>query len=123
MIIRTRYELIDYVAARAPSNALRRAMKEGHVDVLGGFTAPGGFPMLIMQATGRGGQQWTVGLEIREEERRYSVKLLDRVPWLHWDGNSTGRRPLIDGDRPKRYAYKRMEVRRHGYETASTEIV
>lgn len=98
--IYSREELTDVVARHAPTKACATAMRENRATVLGGFKSPECLPCWIVRVKAKYGREWIIAVECDEQARRYSVKILDAVPWEHWIGSTSGRRPLIDGDDP-----------------------
>ena len=112
--IRTRQDLIDLIALCAPSRSCERSIAAGRVEVLGGFTSAGGLPCWIVRIQSRRGRTWIIALNCDEKDRRYQAEYLDSVPWLRWIGTSKGTRPLIDGDHPTEYAFRRLTARRYG---------
>ena len=116
--IHSRSDLIELVRDSAPTRACERAIGEGRTEVLGGFTAPGGFPYLLVRVASRFGKAWVLGLEISEAEHRMTPFTTNGIDWAVWDGRIGGR-SLKDGDDPNRYARYRAHARRkHG--TAKT---
>lgn len=102
--LHTRDDLLRLL--QCPSTACERALRDGVVTVLGGFTPADGFPLMLTRIESLRGNKWYVGLRIDEAGRRYVPFWLeeDQVPWKYWSGERTGTRPLIDGDEPRRCA-------------------
>jgi hypothetical protein len=111
--IRTREDLLNLVSQHTPSRACQTAIREDRAAVLGGFQLPDGLPCWIVQIVSPHGRFWIIAMEVDEAARCYHVQYLNQVPWGWWRGDSAGKRPLIDGDDPIRYAYKRMRAQ-HG---------
>jgi hypothetical protein len=110
--LQTRSDLIALVARHAPSKACARAISEGRATVLGGFAAPKHLPCFIVRVTSKHDREWLIAVDVDEAAYRFRVRSVEAVPWQHWDGRSDGKRPLIDGDRPREMAYERMKARR-----------
>lgn len=110
--IRTRTDLFALAAQHAPSKACVRAISENRAQVLGGFTPVEGLPTLIVRVQSKHGREWLISVDVNEAERRYEYRYLEAVPWACWDGQSTGKRPLIDGDVPIEAAFQRMQAKR-----------
>lgn len=102
--IRTRSELLWYVAEHAPSGACRRAVVEGEVVVLGGFTPiqPWGEPGWIVKVVSVHGKMWLVAVTIHVRNHHYRVGVIEKIPWDKWLGfrGFTFVYDLIQGDIP-----------------------
>jgi hypothetical protein len=81
--------------------------------VLGGFNPAGHLPCYIVRIEGKHRQSWIMRIDVDEDERKYTVHMVgeDDVPWEDWAGSRVGKRPLIDGDKPETFAFKRMVAR------------
>jgi hypothetical protein len=109
--IRTRDELLALVAANAPTKSCERAIQEPDTTTVhGGFTSPTGLSGWIVTVRAYRQQRWIIAIYVDEGARKYRVRRLKRVPWERWIGTSTGKRPLIDGDRPIEFAWERMKA-------------
>jgi len=111
--LQTRTQLLEYIKDHAPSSAVRRAVDEGQVNVLGAFASlyPHTSPGFIVEVTSRHGRTWPVGVVVEQVYHSYRVVILDQIPWSHWDGSPDRGHPVIDGDNPLRSEQKRL---RHG---------
>lgn len=75
-----RDDLLAVASRLAPSRACQRAIAEGRVDTLGGFTPPGGLPFYGLRVESRLGRVWWLAVEVDEEARRFRVRRLDGDP-------------------------------------------
>jgi hypothetical protein len=101
-MIRTRDQLLNWIAEHVPTRAIRRALAEGTVEVLGGFsTSP---PCWIVRVTSVFKHRWDVSVTDRGE-----IKVLETVPWQLWVGGKT---PLYHGDNPEHYAQGGLDEQR-----------
>lgn len=110
-ILRTRDDLIALIVDHAPTTACETAIRENRVTVLGGFNPVEGFPGWIMVILSRFNKEWIVAVLADEPNQKYLVKWIDKVPYENWIGVSCGRPSLINGDRPRETAYKRIRSR------------
>jgi len=104
---------VRLIVDHCPSRACERAVHEGHVTVLGGFTPPGGFSQWIVEVESGRGRRWYIAIKCDEENYQFIPQWYKEkdLPWAYWDGTSNGSR-LIDGDRPKTSALRRAMARR-----------
>lgn len=118
MPLRTRADLLGLIAgSSAITAACARAIDRGRAYILGGFTPPEEFPRYMVRVYGQHGSEWIVAVEIDEERRKHVVRVVEDVPWAHWDGSAYGCR-LIDGDTPKAATEFRRRAR---HETPASE--
>jgi hypothetical protein len=101
--IQTRGQLVQWLSYNLRfigRRSLARALDEGIVRVLGGFSPipPGTLPGWIISVTSVHGKRWHVA--VLAHGNSYGVRLLDRIPWANWTGGKT---ELYIGDDPKRY--------------------
>jgi len=118
--IRTRSELILYIAEHAPSGACRRAVTEGKVVVLGGFAKI--WPMdqdgWIVRVTSVHNKNWMVAVTIHPTNHRYYIFEIGKIPWANWVGNKFGPTDDIqNGDIPLGAGNARRRVREYKNET------
>ena len=97
--IQTRTHLLDFIQRNAPSSAVRRAVNEGRVNVLGAFASlpPHVHPGFIVNVTSKHGRTWPVCVLVNDIRHRYEVYILDQIPWSLWEGGNT---TLYAGDNP-----------------------
>lgn len=78
--IRTRADLIHVAHERCGHPAIKRAIKEGTVVNLGGFTAipTSGQPGWVLRVTSTHGRTWLLAITV--EGRHYRASVLDAVP-------------------------------------------
>ena len=107
--LNTKAALISFLPESCPSRACERALAEGYVTVLGGFSPPGSLPMILVRVQSFRGNQWWIGLRICEQTHRYLPIWFaaDEVPWQYWDGDPKQDRLFIDGEDAKRCAVLR----------------
>lgn len=105
----SRTDLINYVEQHPPRQAILRAINEGSVRVLGGFTSipPGLESGWIIEVTSKHDRIWPVGVIVDDIKHRYIVRILDEVPWDMWAGKLGRNHPVYDGDKPQEFAIKR----------------
>lgn len=115
-------DLLNLIAGKAPTRACEKAISKGDALVLGGFTPTGGLLIFVVKVWGQHGSEWYIGVEVDEEAYEFRIKYLDpdSIPWACWAGSSTGKR-LIDGETPKRCAFKRLEARRAARKEAENQ--
>jgi hypothetical protein len=95
MVIRCRDQLLDWITEHSPTRAIRRALAEGTVEVLGGFSTDP--PCWIVRVTSTCNKMWNV--TVTGEGK---IGMLISVPWELWGEGSS---PLCRGDDPKCYAH------------------
>lgn len=117
--IRTRDDLAEVAMKYAPTSACERAIREGRFTILGGFITPKTLPCWIMRVVCKHGQTWNIRVSCCEKRRTYQIDFPKCIPWANWIGTRGGKRPLIDGDDPKRGAFERMRAI-HGRKTETT---
>lgn len=112
--IRTRSELLWYIAEHAPSGACRRAIVEGKVVVLGGFCVipPNGWKGWIVKVTSIHGKDWLVAVTLHPTKHHYYVRMVEKVPWAWWVGvvASIPLHGIMDGDIPIQAARARRQA-------------
>lgn len=110
--LRTRTQLIEYMKAHAPRTAVKRAIDEGRVEVLGSFAAlpPHTDPGFIVLVTSKHGRQWPVAVAVNQVKHTYRVLILDSIPWSLWDGKLERDHPVYDGDTPDTYFINRQRT-------------
>lgn len=109
-LIRTREDLLEMAARCAPTTAIGVRIRTNGATVLGGFNPVERFPGWIVRSGFR-----LIGIELDECNRRYRICYPATVPWANWRGQSDGKWPLVDGDRPIESALERMKARsKHG---------
>lgn len=64
------------------------------------------------------GAEWIVAVICDEDNNRFTLETLDRIPWEHWAGmvgRIPHRDPLLDGDFPKaaNEEFKRARTNTH----------
>jgi hypothetical protein len=97
---RTPHDVISALLVRSPYRSMARAMTEGKVEFLGGFSEvpPEARPGWIVRITSVYKRMWIMGVVPEEELHTISIKRLTDIPWEYWVG-PTGNR-LYDGDDP-----------------------
>lgn len=110
----SRSDLCLYAAKHVPLRSCARAINEGRVELLGGFSSipPLSDPGFLLKVTSRHGREWIIAISIDEIKHRYKVWIAGpEIPWWYWMGCVDGpRRPAYDGDHPMKYAEKQKEA-------------
>jgi hypothetical protein len=106
-VIHTFSHLCRVLREKAPTRACGRAIDEGVVHALGGFTASQRFgPGWAAQIRGTRGQTWVLFLEALKAPpwyRLHQFATIDELPWSSWEGckpGATDRHRLYAGDFP-----------------------
>lgn len=88
--VRTKSDLIRELRPFCPTRVCERAMDEGRVTVIGGFTPPNDFSQWVIRIESRYGQIWYLSLCCDTNTNRYKIRLYmeDEVPWKYWDGEN-----------------------------------
>lgn len=112
----SRTSLIEYVREHSPRRAIARAIDEGTVEVLGGFSVipPGTGPGWLLKITSKHRNSWIIAVAVNEITHTYSVYELDRVPWEEWAGDRFREHPVYDGDEPFVYYRERILAKATG---------
>lgn len=101
MHFRTPHDVITYLLDHSPYRSMARAMTEGKVEFLGGFSKIIPFhvvyryPGWIVRVTSVYGRVWIMGVVPEEVHHSILVKQLDEIP-LKYKLAKTGN-PLFDG--------------------------
>ncbi len=116
----TRTDLLEYVREHAPLNGVRRAIDDGRVMVCGGFAScpPHTSPGFIVEVTSKHGRTWPVAVLVDQIHHRYSVVILDEVPWQEWEGKVNRGHPVYDGDHPEESSCLQEKTR---YDASNSE--
>jgi len=96
--------IILWLEKNCPRQAIVRALHEGEVEFLGGFSPvpPTSHPGWIIRVTSVHGKIWYVA--VIAYQNRYGIRILKDVPWQYWTGNSEGKPgSLYNGDDPVLY--------------------
>lgn len=118
--IRTRVDLTVVMANYAPTAACGKAIGEGRFTILGGFASPESLPCWIARVVCKHGQTHNIRVSCCEKRRIYRIDFPKFIPWADWIGTRGGKRPLIDGDNPKRGAFERMKAISNGRKAETT---
>lgn len=88
--IHTRTGMIELVRTAAPSRSCERAITEGRVTVLGGFSSiqPRNLPGWVCQIRSRHGRIWHLAVYADDVHHTFSVREIDTVPWIYWVGDT-----------------------------------
>lgn len=111
--IRGRDSLINYILDSSPRRSIRRAILEGTVEYLGGFSEipPGTDPGWILRVNSPiTGKHWNVAVIAVGHSTNYRLQLVDKVRWEFWVGYC-GNAELYRGDNPDKYVKLRDEIR------------
>ncbi len=95
--------LLMWLENNCPRKAVVRALLEGTVEYLGGFSKipPTTQPGWITRVTSIHGKEWIVA--VIAYQNRYGIRILSEVPWRYWDGNRESTVSLTNGDNPTVY--------------------
>jgi hypothetical protein len=97
--IRTREELIDFAARRAPSAACATALKdmEGALVLGAHDPAVAGLPGWIIKVTSQHGRVWILAVGMDADNQEYVCRQVDEIPDTY-TGCVTGRPGIMNGD-------------------------
>ncbi len=89
---------------------VRALATEGEIEFLGGFNPipPTSHPGWIVQVTSEHDKVWYVA--VIAYQNRYSIRILNKVPWKNWIGDFPGTPSLMNGDFPENYQSKRLHA-------------
>jgi len=113
MKIRNREGVINLILERHPSRSVLRAITEGTVEFLGGFSPvpPGSDPGWILRCNSPiTYKHWNVAVVAKDGKANYVLRLVQKIPWQNWVGD-TGNPRLYRGDHPEKYMALRDEIR------------
>jgi len=111
--IRSRESLINFILDSRISRSIHRAILEGTVEYLGGFShiPPSNDPGWILRCNSPiTKKHWNVAVVARDASANYVVRIVPKLPWQWWVGDC-GNPQLYRGDRPDKYANLRREIR------------
>ncbi|KKN41762.1 hypothetical protein LCGC14_0720030 [marine sediment metagenome] len=93
--------LLMWLENNCPRRAVVRALLEGTVEYLGGFSKipPTTQPGWITKVTSIHGKEWIVA--VIAYQNRYGIRILSEVPWRWWNGNAGRCADLMNGDNPE----------------------
>lgn len=88
--IQSRSQFIEEAHNLCPTRAAQRAIREGHITLLGGFSdiPPFGRPGFICRVTSRHGRTWFLAL-IAQLDRSFRGVFIENVPWKNRVGSKT----------------------------------
>lgn len=117
--IRTRSELLWYIAEHAPSGACRRAVVEGEVTVLGGFDhlPPIDRAGWVVRIQSVHDKVWLVAVYARQMDHGYHIGEIERIPWRHWRGVIENGMSIMNGDIPIQAENARRQAQEENDET------
>lgn len=103
----SRAHIILWLEKNCPRKAITRALYEGEVEFMGGFSPvpPTSHPGWVLRVTSAHGRTWYTA--VVAYQNRYGIRILKDIPWDKWVGeNSWGdafRPHLFSGDNPAEY--------------------
>ena len=100
----TKNHLLMWLEANCPRKSIVRALRDGTVEHLGGFSKipPTSHPGWIVRVTSIHGKEFIVA--VIAYQNRYGIRVLSEVPWLNWIGDQDrSDSSLISGDDPQKY--------------------
>ena len=94
--------IIDWLIENCPRPAIERALIDGRVEFLGGFSLipPSALPGWILKVTSIFGGEWNVAILAHSIKHDYEIRIIKSVPWKNWVGTNN---KLFSGDNPLRY--------------------
>lgn len=102
--IETRTQLINYVHDHIDRHAIKAAIHEGKVFVVGGFrlippTLQSGW---IVSITSKFGRVWNAAVTQKSDRQTFKILIVDKIPWKYYVGSSNLIRGqnIYDGDDP-----------------------
>ena len=101
----TRDDIIRWLITHCPRKAIVRSLLQDRAELLGGFThiPPSDSPGWIVRVTSiLSKRKWIVAVIPRIGKPDYEIRILTRVPWKNYAGN-TGGKSFYSGDRPWLY--------------------
>lgn len=107
----TKNHLLMWLENNCPRKAVVRALRDGTVEHLGGFSKipPTSHSGWITKVTTTHGKEFIVA--VIAYQNRYGVRILSEVPWECWCGKGQGSPNLRNGDDPHRYYWKRADTK------------
>jgi len=110
-MIYTKEHLLQFLSTCPLRRCVMRALANGQVEVLGGFSAipPGSGPGFIVQLTAQTGTVYYVAVQFRLCGVEYA-RVIPEVPWANWDGK-VGRNSLYEGAKPSEYYRRRAAAK------------
>jgi len=94
--------LVDWLEKNIARKAIVRAMDEGTVEVMGGFStiSPTTFPGWIVRVTSIHKKIWNIA--ILAANGKLEIRIINKLPWGMWAGEHS-ENTLYTGDYPKQY--------------------
>jgi hypothetical protein len=101
----TKGHLVAWLERHCPRGSIVRAINEGAVELLGGFSLipPSNRSGWIVRITSRHKRVWLVAVSPNRDQNDYEIRLPKEVPWKHWCGDMHTSK-LYTGDKPWLYA-------------------
>ena len=106
--------LLMWLEANCPRKAIVRALRDGTVEHLGGFSTipPTSHPGWIVKVTSTFGKEFIVAVIAYRNKPKTGIRILSEVPWIHWCGDAkygvTCIGTLYGGDFPEEYQARRL---------------
>ncbi|MHA1961928.1 MAG: hypothetical protein ACW99U_17100 [Candidatus Thorarchaeota archaeon] len=107
----TKNHLLMWLEANCPRKAIVRALRDGTVEHLGGFSRipPTSHPGWITRVTSIHDKEFIVA--VIAYQNRYGIRVLGEIPWKYWcNVNAWGKPGLMAGDDPYTYHTKMVEA-------------
>lgn len=103
-----RDDVVVWIKTQTNRRSIRRAIDEGTVEFLGGFSALSSInlPGWICRITSIYNRVWFIGITSIG-----NLYYLDRVPWSSWIGYKS-ENPLYIGDQPNNYLQYKKDARK-----------
>ncbi len=100
----TKNHLLIWLENNCPRKGIVRALRDGTVEHLGGFSTipPTSHPGWIARITSTRGKEFIVA--VIAYQNRYGIRVLGEIPWRYWIGDQDrSDSSLMNGDDPQRY--------------------
>ena len=108
---RNKTDIVNWLEKNCPRRAIVRALREGQVELLGGFNMipPSNYKGWIIKVTSKFNLKlWYVAILAT---RPLEIRILRRAPWIDWVG-SWSNQSVMQGDHPGRYKLCKHEAKK-----------
>ncbi|KKN77887.1 hypothetical protein LCGC14_0356240 [marine sediment metagenome] len=119
---RNKTDIVDWLEKNCPRRAIVRALREGQVELLGGFTdiPPAHLDGWIIRVTSVRNKTWNV---VITAGRELQIRILYSVPWHSYVGDEMVLTHIVTGDDPERYkVFKHEAKKRMANNSRSTHV-
>lgn len=100
----TRDHIIAWLERHCPRKAIVRAIDEGKIELLGGFSQipPSNHHGWIVRVTSIHKRVWLVAIIPNKRQTDYEIRIPKEVPWKYWCGDFFTHK-IFQGDKPWLY--------------------